>query len=386
MKKWFVENSLGLYPPLLERSLKGSGRGAARPNISYRECSVSYMVSLTPLRKLQLAPGALIVRGYQASQTRTSSINFRTGLYVEDEKYVVEHVKKTRVINFSCYDNTILYIFIESSGKTCVYYSQFNGCCALRNPAIPIYELELFESDGFYRIGESPVFSLDLKCINIKSKLQGSLHYSWTEPEPGRSEPGKAVCSMAFEGKEYKLWAPECIFCFRRYSRVEDLLFHLNHLHLNYSFEWSTGAGPIGMEERMEEEEEKFFSYRSTGSRSRRASSMGPRGRSLSLHRHEEKEFLSSSDFIEGLACMINKNIGNMMLLPGQTGLMKKWNELRLRGNSVLSDIKYFAWQEHNDPYIVEFLFVLYHKCVINPRQMTELVASLCAMSQQNEE
>jgi hypothetical protein len=394
MKKWFVENSLGLFPPVLERNLKGCERGIVRPRVNYRECSVSYMMYIEPLRKLGWSPSTLVVRGYQVSRARATGVSFRTSLHVEDGRYTVGDVRETRMTCFSCHDNTILYIFIEGNGRMCVCHCQFNGCCALRDPRIPIYEMELFESDGFRRTGQRPVFMLHLKCINIKNKIQGPLHYSWAEPGIDRNNGKEPVCTIAFEAKEYDLHEYECIFCFRRYSCFEDLLFHLRHLHLNYILKWSkrTGSPSKRIEmERIEDDgdvacEDKragsSFCYRSSNHRMCKADPVKIQKEMPRLACPDEKEFLHPADFLESLACLANRNIEKNTVLPQDSiALMKKWNRLRLAGDNVLDDIRRFVEQEHNNPCIIEFLFVLYHKCVINPHQMVELVTSLCMVA-----
>ncbi|CAD24992.1 ZINC FINGER PROTEIN [Encephalitozoon cuniculi GB-M1] len=368
---WFVENSLGLFPPILERRLKRTEIGKRTPAPSAKECSVSYMLSIVP-RTGTPSPATLIVKGYQWNGGVRAKINFSTALDAED-CYVVRDVRKTRMTTFSCHDKTVLYMFIvDASGKTCMYYTQFRGCHSLRDPKTPLYRVELFHKDGFYKIDEEPSHDLTLKSIDIRSRHQGLLHCYWGIQD-AEVKQSKHPVNLEVEGEKYRIHGFCCIFCIREFESIGSLTSHINRMHFSYKCIQNGETLLFRKEEAGSLQAGKtliYFSKRYTRKR------LGVRAVPTVGQEHESP--VNGIWSIENLSNLINRDIRtNPGLSEHSLALMERWNVLRLHGNALGDDIVRFARQEKNNPSIVHFLLVLYHKSIVNPKEFIELIYSL---------
>lgn len=372
MIKWFVENGLGLYPPILERRLRRMRSGDGRvPVYGHRECSVSYMLSIIPRTDATLQQSTLFVRGYQRNSSRATGINFTAELDV-DGGYVVRNVVDSRIVSFSCHDMTILYMFISTCGRTNVYYCEFSGCCSLRDPRIPVYEVELFETDGFYRMSKTPSYDLELRSINVKSKTRDHLHYNWTNAGLTRSVSLNS-CTVEIEQQDYRLHGYYCIFCFKQLKDEDSLVFHVNHLHSNYRCLKTDRGLSIGGVNPGNADGRSLL-YLSNRYRNRKSGAQ----KKTVWHCRGGDDGSVDNVFADGLAYLINKDIAKSKgLSPSSVALMRNWNILRLNRNDLADDVLKFVRQEKDNPHIIDFLFILYHKSVINPKELVRLLYEL---------
>lgn len=370
MIDWLVENSLGLFPVVLERQLKRMEVGKKGPAIATIECSVSYILSIVP-RTRKPEPEILLVRGYQWNNGIRSKINFSVDLDAESY-YTIKDIQKTRMTNFSCHDKTVLYMFIiNMDGKATMYYAQFSGCYSLRDPKVPLYRVELFHEDGFYRVDEDPSHDMILKSINIRSKRKGLLHYCWSNQNSLERQPRHSLV-LETEGGRYNVHGFCCIFCIREFECIDSLMFHINYIHSGYKC-IQNGRSLLLKRDFGSLQSRKALVYFSR--RYKRKGLKSETTQDIS-QRHEGP--VNGIWSIENLSALINKGIrANSGLSEDALVLMEKWNVLRLHGGILIDDIARFARQEKGNPSIVNFLLVLYHKSIVNPKELTELIYSL---------
>lgn len=347
MIHWFVENSLGLFPPVLEHRLRRTPCGECVSAMHHPECAVSYIQSIVPRGDSVVDAGGLTVRGYQTDRTRTAGIRFSAAL---DSTLGIADIRNTRITSFSCHAKTTLYLFICSSGRTSIYTCCFSGCSVLRDPRVPMHRLELFAPNGFHRVDKTPSCDLVLRSINLK----GPLHYNWTLSRPSSSDAQPSAARIC--GQTYLLYHHSCVFCFRRFSSAASLAFHVNHIHLHYV------CTDLGMEETAPDIP-SITQHFSRNYRCRKAGPLPPLQHCTNKH---------SFDFTDTLAYLMNKNISDT-----HAGLMRRWNILRLGGNCLRADISAFIQQERADPSVLDFLLVLLHKSVLNPDEVVALIHSL---------
>ncbi|ADM10974.1 uncharacterized protein Eint_011120 [Encephalitozoon intestinalis ATCC 50506] len=371
MINWLVENSLGLFPPVLLRHPRKMEKERKVFLNNTKECSVSYMVSIVP-RVGKPQPATLLVRGYHWNDGVRSGINFSSALEAGD-CYSIREVQKTRMTNFSCHDKTVLYMFIvDMDGKASVYHAHFSGCHSLRDSKVPLYRIELFHEDGFYRMDREPSHDLVLKSINIKSKSKGLLHYYWGfSSDVGRRS--KHVLNFEIEGEKYCVYGFCCVFCIKEFESIDSLVFHISRIHSGYECIQKEKSLYLKKSEAEAPEASRTLTYLS-----RRYRRKGLESRKDPTDQKTSESFAAGVWSIDTLSTLINRNIESESELPENSlALMKKWNTLTLHGNVFMDDIAKFVRQERKSPSVVDLLLVLYHKSVINPKELTELIYSL---------
>ncbi|AFM97732.1 hypothetical protein EHEL_011090 [Encephalitozoon hellem ATCC 50504] len=370
MIDWLVENSLGLYPVALERQVERMDAGKRNSEGVKKECSVSYILSIVP-RAGKPEPATLLVRGYQWNDGIGPRIDFSTDLDAKDY-YEVKDIRETRMTNFSCHGRTVLYIFITNArGKTTMYYAQFSGCYSLRDPKVPLYRVELFHKDGFYRIDKDPSHDMILKSINIRSKHQGLLHYCWSG-QGGLERQARPELGLEIEGERYTVYGFRCIFCIKQFKDISSLAFHISYIHSGYKCIQSEGSLLL------RKDSDSLQSCRTLVyfSRKYKRKRLTP-GKVQDVSQRYEGS-VNGIWSMESLLGLANKGVRASSALPENTlALMEKWNALRLHGGMFLDDVARFAKQERKNPSIVNFLLVLYHKSVVDPKELMELVYSL---------
>lgn len=376
MMGWFVENSLGVCPPVLARPLKPTVTDSVATHTAAYGCSVSYILSIVP-RAGGCRPRTLIVRGYQWNDGIRSRVDFSVPLSGED-CYSIGDVRETRMTTFACHDRTILHMFIvDEQGETTMYYTQFSGCCSLRVPRVPLHRVELFHEDGFYRIDRTPSHDLVLNSLDIRSKHQGLLHHNWDDPGIPE-EKSSHVLSLDMEGKRYRVYGFCCVFCIRKFESISSLVFHTSRIHPNYRSIYKHGTFFLTKAEAVSTRGGRTWGYFSKGYRRR-----GLVDVSKPAIQQGDKGAVNGIWSIANLSSIVNGEVREQVhLSPQCIELMERWNDLRLHGNELMEDVARLIKEQRNNPLLVDFLLVLYHKSVLNHQQVMDFAYSLAKSDQ----
>lgn len=224
MDKFIVEYSL--CPPFLERRFKKTENTHKYELLPKRLCCSIYIMGIKSLDESPV-PKALTIKGFQENMhTRYNNtemqINFEDGVNKEQK----------RIITFSCFDVTVLYIIAHGEFQKRFFYSEFFGCRTTRKSKIYLYELKLFAKNTFFKKKADPSYELEIKVLNHKSNNQdANFHYNWTA---ARKYPLKNETQIDLLGSHYTLDFSQCVFCFKIYNNMENLSTHINIMHYNY--------------------------------------------------------------------------------------------------------------------------------------------------------
>lgn len=197
--------------------------------IPSRLCSSAYILGIKSLDNSEL-PDSLHIKGFQQNcYTRTNFLEME----IDFQEGINKQIK--RIITFSCLDITELNIIAKFKKDKKMYKCTFSGCNILRNPNLYFHKVKLFQENKFLKIKKDPSYLLEVKVLNYKSRnFDANLHYNWSESFNNQIS---SSCKINVENVDYELENIFCIFCFKQFTNLENLKFHINFMHFNFSAE-----------------------------------------------------------------------------------------------------------------------------------------------------
>ncbi|KAH9412215.1 hypothetical protein HK407_01g01080 [Ordospora pajunii] len=389
---WIVENSLGMLPAVMERQMHGfplqctdcSGNTSTMYHNCQNECSITYIQAISAKASVVHPTSRFIVRGYQWNRGITARICFETTAAC-NQTYFALDTNASRIAHFTCFDTTVLYMFMDNpEAPYRAFYCCFNGCSLLRNQHIRMHELVLFQDTYLYQLEDCSSYELIINHINIKSKHNSrcNIHYNWADfDSQEHMQPGECIIQPSLDKLAYIVHGCCCVFCFKKFQTIASLAFHINRIHSGYGCTVDNESSILTKTAVCSTDEHhiqkpyamhhKNIFYVSTGYK-----------RNRNLHRQNTGLCLAEQNISNvcehnnsALSHLLCKNI-NRTQNRDLNALMAKWNTLRIHQNTntIMQDIEHIASHEKDNPETINFLLALYHKSIINPDELARLL------------
>ncbi|ELA47826.1 hypothetical protein VCUG_00668 [Vavraia culicis subsp. floridensis] len=380
MDKYVVEHCIGISPPFLERSCTNSFTNTTKHDyIGDRVCSSIYLIQLIPLHANVESFENLHIRGYQENvHKRYNNIE----MHLKMDGLKILNFKETRIVTFNCYDTTVLYILSQSKEIIRLFHCSFSGCHTTRKGKLLLHEICLFDKFSFFKIMSEPVFSIDVKVINIKTKSKTcNLHYNWNNVEEKKN---LETCYIELLGERYLLDQNMCIFCFKSFSSFNNLSAHVNTMHIYYKSSIKR------------EDEQNVLVIKRINLQHKVGSAFAFRNKPKTTHSdvpkksfistlHKNAEFDIRNDYnAEEFRYFLTKRIGEIIdTNERKLNLMKKWNDFIIykKSVSVLPNeydlVREFSTMLTDTNDILEILILFYHKGVLAKSDVLRMVDEL---------
>jgi hypothetical protein len=380
MKRWMIEKCLGLSPPFLERSLyKQKTMGYEQMN-RYNECGICYITSIVPKScdiVLSKRSVTMIVRGYQKrNDTRINSIEIFSELIPCNSSYEIANLMKTRILNSTCFDETVLHVSLVGDIKVEHLYTKFSICKALRGEKVNLYNIDFPEEGRFYVIKDDPVYEVKIKTINLKNRNDpGSLHYKWVSSVNGGTN---SSYELFFESRSFLMPGFQCMFCFKEYTSLDRLELHIKCIHLNCKSEVINGKMHLVFIENDEEYDMEFQHLRKD-----RKKHTVVKGKIKDCYFEPEimGEVGIKKKCNEWLTYLSDKRLDEIIDIPtNKIKLMKEWNAFILKEkvypgpDTIISYVRKFVFSKETSVEVFDFLTVLYTKCVISQEDVMRIM------------
>lgn len=210
MAGWFVENSMGAFPPFLQRNIKKYPE-FYRKKTPEQECSSLEIVDLD--------------RDFDDYQIRG---------HIKTPYAVVPIAIKMQdpIILFSCFDELFVYILASENTRTRLFFTKIVCCQSWNTEFFEAREVGLFGGGG---AGND---SLRIKCRIKNLRDTGTYHYNIVPPSKQR--PG--FFTVRFQGERHSIVQYTCVLCFLMFERAEFLVDHINISHHRHSCEYRDGV------------------------------------------------------------------------------------------------------------------------------------------------
>ncbi|TBU12743.1 hypothetical protein CWI38_0182p0070 [Hamiltosporidium tvaerminnensis] len=384
MNMWFSENSMSVSTPFLERSLKKMENICTekKQTIKERECCAIFLMSLIPLKDSfkKYKNIKLFVRGYQKNENyRMNNIEYAISAKFKGNEFIINEVSKTKQVSFSCYHETCMTIFIICNKIVKCFYCKYNGCKLVRGVPLLLYEVDLFVKNKFYQIASEPSFEIRVKTINLKAtNTNMPLHYNMN------NEIVEYVKKHNFTYKidefEFDMDEIKCVFCFRSYETLENLIFHINHFHLNYYAIQSQNCiiVTLSVDKTKYDVEFCFFSKNYKRKHTTRIFSRY-------CYEYFESETMeklgTKKNAIKWWNYLSDKKIAELVdISPSKILLMQNWNNFisdkRIEAKEInyFTCIKEFVLKNEATEDILDFLYILAGKSVISLEELVSIV------------
>lgn len=227
VRRWFVENSLGLSPTFLERCLRGDRAHTKAQLVPTSECVSIVIEAMIPLSIQACASTQVHIRGYQLHSNTRLPIVISQSVCVRENMLLLTNLWMARVTVFSCHNEIALYIFLEAGGKMEIYHTRFFPCRLLRTNHVLVYEVALYGEQDIVSISTVPSYRLQIKAFSHRD-----LHYNWEDPV-ARQSTKSFVCQI--NNTHYIHRNMGCIFCFKECENSASLVHHINNIHIRHS-------------------------------------------------------------------------------------------------------------------------------------------------------
>ncbi|ELQ75282.1 hypothetical protein THOM_1779, partial [Trachipleistophora hominis] len=380
MDKYVVEHCIGISPPFLERSCTKLNKNTVKHNyIGDRVCSFVYLIELVPLNADIETFENLYIRGYQENMHKRYN-NIEMHLKMDGRK--ISNFKETRIVTFNCYDTTVLYILSQYKEIIRLFYCSFSGCHTTRKGKLLLYEIRLFDKHSFFKIMNEPVYSVEIKVINVKTKNKtNNLHYNWNSlKEQNDSE----MCHIELLGERYVLDQNMCIFCFKNFSSFNSLNDHVNTMHVYYK---SSIKREVDQNILVIKRVDLLYKVKETFAfRNKRKAERSdvPKGSFVSML-YRNAEFDIRNDYNAGeFRYFSAKRIGEIIdTNERKLRLMKMWNDFIIYKKSVgvlprkYDLVKEFTVILNDTKDILEILILFYQKSILTKNEVLKMINEL---------
>lgn len=200
MTDWLLEGSLGMHPPLLQRSVAKCPK-SRRMKIPEPECSSIEVVDLDG------DFDSYHLRGWIRSPHATIPVAVKM---------------RDPIVLFSCFDELFLHIFASRNGTTRLFIARAVCCQSWSLGAIEAREVCLDDGCKFE--------SIHVKCKIKNLRCANAYHYN-VSPSAAQEQ----VFAVDFMGTRRRVARYTCVLCFVRFANIGTLVDHISIFHGRHS-------------------------------------------------------------------------------------------------------------------------------------------------------